>query len=292
MDAPAGRGRPSNLQALQARIRNLVAQGADQPVLENRLRRALANTVVGQMLPPGVVKGGTAMKLRMGEASSRFTPDLDAVRASDVTLENYLDELKARLRSGWQGFTGVVVALDGPQPLGVPPEYVMQPFEVKLSYESRSWLTVKFELGRDEIGSTRSPDYALPVDIAEAFVALGFQAPQPVPVLPVAHQIAQKLHACTSVTRDGTNDRAHDLVDLQLLVEGGNLDHADTTRTCERLFVARRSHSWPPVVKAYPSWPGIYAEAAAGLGVLPTVDEAVAWAAEFIDSLVRAGATA
>lgn len=31
----------------------------------------------------------------------------------------------------------------------------MQPFEIKLSYEGRHWLTVPFELGHDEIGSTR-----------------------------------------------------------------------------------------------------------------------------------------
>ena len=291
MAAASDRGRPANLQALQARIRNLVVKGTDHPMLENRLRRALANTVVGQMLPPGVVKGGTAMKLRIGEAGSRFTPDLDAARAADIPLEVYLDELEARLRSGWQGFTGLLVTLDGPQPVGVPPEYVMQPFEVKLSYESRSWLTVKFELGRDEIGSTRAPELALPDDIAKAFVALGFQAPEPIPVLPVAHQIAQKLHACTGVTRDGTNDRAHDLVDLQLLAELAPFDLVETARTCERLFAARRSHSWPPVVQSYASWPDIYAEAANGLGVLPTVEQAVAWVAELIDSLVRAGET-
>jgi len=53
-----------------------MARWRERPV--RRLRRALANTVVGQMLPPGVVKGGTAMKVRVGEAGSRFTPDLDA----------------------------------------------------------------------------------------------------------------------------------------------------------------------------------------------------------------------
>lgn len=38
------------------------------------VQRVVTNTVIGQMLPPGVVKGGTAIKLRVGESASRFTP--------------------------------------------------------------------------------------------------------------------------------------------------------------------------------------------------------------------------
>ena len=85
---------PTNLRSLEARVNNLARQRG-RPV--RRIQRAVANTVVGQMLPPGVVKGGTAMKLRVGEAASRFTPDLDASRMASVTLEHYLDELAGRL---------------------------------------------------------------------------------------------------------------------------------------------------------------------------------------------------
>jgi hypothetical protein len=42
-----------------------------------RIQRVIANTVVGQMIPSGVVKGGTGIKLRVGEWLSRFTPDFD-----------------------------------------------------------------------------------------------------------------------------------------------------------------------------------------------------------------------
>ena len=70
---------PSNLRSLQARIDNEAAS-RNQPV--RRIMRAVANVAVGQMLPPSVVKGGTAMKLRVGEPGSRFTPDFDASRSS------------------------------------------------------------------------------------------------------------------------------------------------------------------------------------------------------------------
>lgn len=72
---------PSNLRSLETRIANLV-KAQDRPI--RRLQRAVANTVIGQVLPPGVVKGGTAIKLRVGEGRSRFTLDFDAARHVDL----------------------------------------------------------------------------------------------------------------------------------------------------------------------------------------------------------------
>lgn len=57
-----------------------------------RARTVMANAIVGQMLPDGAVKGGSAIKLRFGESVTRFTTDLDVARAS--TLEEFLDELE------------------------------------------------------------------------------------------------------------------------------------------------------------------------------------------------------
>jgi hypothetical protein len=248
-----------------------------------RIQRAVANTVVGQMLPPGVVKGGTAMKLRVGEASSRFTPDLDASRMASVTLEHYLDELAGRLAVGRGGFTGTVEKLDPPRPEGVPDDYVMQPFLIRLAYTGRHWLTVRFELGHDEIGSTERRELHIAPDIVDLFATLGLDEPDPIPLLAVDHQIAQKLHACTAVNpAGGRNDRAHDLVDLQILAQDERLDMSVIGATSQRLFAARRSQQWPPTVVAYEGWDTIYAEAADGLDVLENVADAIAWANAFI----------
>ena len=55
---------PPNLRSLEQRIRNL------EPHDTGTLRRqiTMAMVVVGQMLPEGAVKGGTAMALRYGQA--------------------------------------------------------------------------------------------------------------------------------------------------------------------------------------------------------------------------------
>jgi hypothetical protein len=78
------------------------------------------------------------------------------------------------------------------------------------------------------------------------------------------------------------NDRAHDLVDLQILEQEETIDYAELREIGTRLFAARRAHEWPPTVVEYHNWGTIYAEAAEGLAVLPAVTEAVAWANDLI----------
>lgn len=47
-------------------------------------RMLMANTIVGQMLPDGAMKGGSAIKMRLGNAGTRFTSDLDIALATDL----------------------------------------------------------------------------------------------------------------------------------------------------------------------------------------------------------------
>lgn len=280
-------GPPPNVRSLQRRVENL-ARTQDRPV--RRLQRAISNTVVGQMLPAGVIKGGTALKLRLGESASRFTPDLDAARATSLTLDDYLDELEDRLEAGWGGFSGVVAVIEPRVPEDVPDEYAMRPFHIRLTYRGSHWLTVRFELGRDEIGSTAMADDRMATDILELFKLLGLPAPSPLPLMAVEHQLAQKLHACTYLNPEtGANERAHDLVDLQLLMEEEQVDLVELGDVARRLFAARRATTWPPMVRAHERWDTLYAEAAEGLAVIPNVGDAVDWANNLIQRVVEAG---
>ncbi len=96
-----------------------------------RRRTTMALVVVGQMLPAGAVKGGSAMALRYGGAT-RFTRDFDAACAGD--FESFRADFEERLQEGWSGFTGRLVERTPPQPAGIPLGYVMQPFDVKLDW--------------------------------------------------------------------------------------------------------------------------------------------------------------
>lgn len=112
----------------------------------------------------------------------------------------------------------------------MPPAYVMQPVEVTLVYQGGQWCTVKFELGRNEIGDAEQPDYQLADDLAELFTDVGLEPPKPVRVMRADHQIAQKLRGLRGRQRTGP------LVDLQLLDKGEGLDVTQVRATCVRLF--------------------------------------------------------
>jgi hypothetical protein len=264
--------RPNSRVNLDKAIERLFGTGAK--FIE--ARSLLANAVVGQFLPDGVAKGGSALKLRFGPLGFRATRDLDAARRGSI--EEFGRLLEERLRAGWNGFTGAVAPGRPAHPRGVPGEYVMRPFEVRLSYNGRPWCTVDLEVGHDEIGDADTPEYVLSPAVAAMFEALGFPAPSPVPLMPIPFQIAQKLHGAT----EPASRRAHDLVDLQLILAQGEPDWARTRAVCIRLFDYRRQQPWPPIVTPGADWPALYAAQAQGLPVLPTVEEAAAWTSRLI----------
>ncbi len=268
---------PPSVRSLEQRIRNL--EGSDSLALRRRV--AMALVVVGQMLPEGAIKGGSAMALRYGRRT-RFTRDLDAARVQP--LAQFRSDFEDSLAAGWAGFTGRLIERTAPRPTGVPTAYVMQPFDVKLDYQGRSWCTVTFELGHNEIGDADEPVYRLADDLAGLFTEVGFEAPKPVPVMRADHQVAQKLHA---VSETGS-ERAHDLVDLQLIYGGDELDLPQVRATCVRLFEYRSQQTWPPTIAAGESWRTLYATAAEDIDVLPDVDDAVAWATAFIERIDHA----
>jgi hypothetical protein len=264
---------PGSVNELRRRI---TAAAAARSSTVKRLQSLIVNVTLAQMLPPAAVKGGTGLKLRLGDAMTRQTPDLDAAFRGD--RDAFLTGLSANLRQGWGPFTGTVIEGRPRPPAGVPSAYVMQPYTVKLLFHGRPFGTVAVELGYDELEATTSEpiERVLAPEVLALFSELGLGTPAPVRVLPLHHQIAQKLHACT----EPGNERAHDLVDLQLLapLAGDGLAGA-TTR---RLFTFRRQHSWPALVIPGPTWTSLYADAAEGLDVLADLDAAIDWTNHYI----------
>lgn len=271
---------PVSVRSLEQRIRYL--EGSEGLALRRRMSMALV--VVGQMLPEGAVKGGSAMALRYGR-ETRFTQDLDAARVQ--SLSGFCSDFEDSLVTGWAGFTGRLVERLAPRPAAVPSAYVMQPFDVKLDYRGRPWCTVKFELGHNELGDADRPEYQLSNSLARLFTEVGLEEPQPVPVMRADHQVAQKLHATSSPG----SERAKDLVDLQLLDKGENLDFIQVAETCVRLFDYRRQQPWPPTIQIGDQWDSLYHEAAEDIDVLPTVEGAVMWVNELIQSIAASSRT-
>lgn len=145
--------RPNSRRNLDIAIDRLCASTGDEP---GRVKRLLATAIVGQMLPDGAAKGGNALKIRFGKDATRFSRDLDTARAP--SLGDYIARLEDVLAMGWCGFTGVVVPREPASPKGVPAACVMRPFEIKIAYNGKSWMTLPLEVGHNEIGDADNPD--------------------------------------------------------------------------------------------------------------------------------------
>ena len=220
---------------------------------------------------------------RYGENRTRYTRDVDTARISE--LDDYIAALEKALEQGWNGFTGTLVKVEPAKPKDVPAIYVMAPFDVKLSYCGRPWQTVRVEIGHNEIGDAVDGEPCLPQELSDAFEQLSFPFPRPLPVMNLSYQIAQKLHA---VSEEGS-ERAHDLIDLQLIVSLSDLNLADLRLKCVRLFDYRRAQAWPPHVKMTDTWDAIYNAALETVrdksSLLPNVSEAVDWVNRLIEKI-------
>ena len=249
----------------------------------NELRLLMANAIVAQMIGDGVIKGGSGIKFRYGNVKTRATMDLDTAWRTD--LNTFLEGLRTRLTEGWNGFSGEIRILRPASPKGIPFEYVMQPCEVKLSYRSRPWFTVQLEVGHNEIGDAdESEMISIPAALADLFSYLGIPPPAALPMMKLEYQVAQKLHG---VTAPGSK-RAHDLIDLQLIMANGNVDIERLHDFCRKLFTYRKGHHWPPKMVKGDEWGNIYAAQSREINVLPNVDEAVAWANALIERIDNA----
>lgn len=146
----------------------------------------------------------------------------------------------------------------------------------------KSWLTVPLEIGHNEIGDAEEIKMDLAGDVAKLFREIGLPEPDPVPLMPLHHQIAQKLHALT----EPKSMRAHDLIDLQIIMKEEQIDLTRVCETCEKLFSYRQAQVWPAQVVQYKGWDTLYEEQRGDLDILQNVSDAVKWANNLIEAIV------
>lgn len=251
-------GRPGNLAHLERLINVWSRSDTDAGATAGRLRRLVAVSALAEILdslddgnPHFAFKGGASMEIRFG-AAARASRDVDAL--TDVGFDHAFSEIAARLRQGWEGFTGRLTDRTEITRAGVIP--APQRCRIKLAYRDKPFATIDFELGRAEAGSFRLLE-RIPNAIDLDRVQLGPSGE--VIVLGVHYQIAQKLHACTEIPSEGTNPRVHDLYDILLLAGIAEQDGLHRTRdACEDTFAHRARHAWPPIVPDWSDWPQLW----------------------------------
>jgi len=264
--------RPNTRTNLDKAIQRLYGQTIDFV----NIRSLMANVIVGQFIPGAVAKGGSALKLRFGDLATRVTTDFDI--SFKESIDSVISTLREGLKRGWNGFDGEVVTQKPMRPKGIREAYVMKPYSVKLRYNNAPWCTVQLEIAFNEIGDADVADFEMSDEIPKVFESLGFPAPDPVPLMPLEYQIAQKLHGATE---DGS-ERAHDLIDLQIVAVRGLPNLRKLKAVCRRLFAYRKKQSWPAKVVKNKDWDAIYSEERGSLPVLASMDAAIAWANDLI----------
>ena len=277
--------RPSNLGSLRDRLA-LAARWEGVPF--GRLQRHVAVLVVAEFMasltdtggfPAILVKGGSALEFRCGVSRSRASRDVDAVTGHDLHV--LLQELAVAASRGWQGFTG---ALTEPEAIDVP-ELAVKPlrFTVKVKYAGAPFVSVPVEVSPAEAGNADEVEWAT----SSALELVGLPMATPVPCMTIPWQVGQKLHAVTTKLSDGRpNDRAHDLVDLQILEALAPAESlADIRRACLAVFEVRAQQHWPPQVAVPAHWASIYTaalESVPEMGFAVDVHQAAAQVNAFI----------
>jgi hypothetical protein len=240
-----------------------------------RARVMLCTLIVSQMLPDAVaIKGGMGIKLRFGERGTRATSDLDLSTCSRG--EEFEQVFRARLAEGWGtvppskgerrrspdapdrvAFTASVRVAKLHDPGLARPEYVMHPYRVSIAFLGNAWGALDVEVSDPEIGLHAHPRKEIDGELAWFGGYFSFGELQPVELVDLEYQIAQKIHAVT----DPAYERAHDLVDLQILwnVEP---DLPLLNRLCVGTFGWRNQQLWPPLpLRQMEGWALAYADA-------------------------------
>ncbi len=283
---------PVNLRALRDR---LTAAAKREGVVFGRLQHHVGVLIVTQFMgsltdeqgePFLLVKGGASLELRRGIPGSRTSRDLDTVIRGDMHAVH--ERLADAGAEGWEGFTAVFT----PAVTFEVPGLVSNPhrFTAKLSYQGKPFVSVPIEASPIEAGNADGYDRIT----SEALTLVGLPNSAAVPCMTLPWQIAQKIHACSAaVEPPRSNDRAHDLVDLQLL-EAIVADEplGETRSACVAVFEARAKHDWPPRLTAPPHWGPIYSRALEGLddlGLASTIGEALERVQALIDNIEAGG---
>lgn len=240
------------------------------------------------------VKGGVSLELRLSN-KARATKDIDIILHHDDILSAFDSAITEPAPAGG-ATTAVVATYEGfafqRKGTVIDLGHDAMRFELGVAYKGTAWTTISVDLAQPELGDV-APEPVKAIDLG----AVGLTGPSEIPCLPLAHQIAQKLHGMTKPMPEGRrNERVKDLVDVVLL-EPYVEDLPVLRAACVAVFEGRGTHTWPPTLVPPDEWRVEFAVLATDMEMgIADIDIAIGAVRAFLDRIERAassiGATA
>lgn len=267
--------------ALEARLNEAArARGQGSPARLRKLvvvDRLLARL---QVVAPGrwVVKGGVALDLRLGDRA-RATNDLDLTWPDprETTTAHLIAAATLALDDG---FDFTIERINEPAPEG---ETDLSRYRVTAELAGRRFETMTLDIGGDD-PLPAAPDLIASLDL------LGFAgvAGVTVPVVPLATQLAEKVHASTATYGGGrASSRVKDLIDIVLIADLGELQAGPARTVLAETFGRRATHALPATFPKPPTgWTVAYRRLALELDLEPELDAGHQLAAALLDPLL------
>lgn len=228
-----------------------------------------------------LLKGGFALDVRLS-GRARTTRDIDLAWRNDLheVLDALLDAGQVDLRDFFV-FAIERTALDSGRMGGAIR------FRVEASVAGRTFDTFLLDVGRADETQLHSETLTLPPLLAFAGVE-----PASVLAVPLAAQIAEKLHAYARIYEGGRpSSRVKDLVDLVLVANEFSIRANDVRTAIDAVFATRASGPIPAQVPDPPdAWRVPYRSLASALGESPDLSHGHSVVARMLNPILS-GAT-
>ena len=236
---------------------------------------------------PWLLKGGYAMELRIQFA--RATKDLDLTLHDGTGLSKNPKErreevramLQEAMRARLDDFFEFLIGEAREDLEGAPEGGSRYPIQAQMDGRDFARFPVDVGIGDEVIEP-------LEVVTGKDWLGFGGIAPPSFPIISAEQQFAEKLHAYTLPRGERTNTRTKDMIDMMLLIRGGNLEQEKTAAAIRATFKRRATHEVPRKLDSPPAeWAPVFDALAKECGVAMTMKEGFEVTREFIATLER-----
>jgi len=234
-----------------------------------------------------VLKGGVALDHRLGDRA-RATNDIDLGRRDNIAAAT--TDLQEAAKVDLGDYLSYAIRLFSDLP-DLREEGVAARYHAQVTLGGRPFENTVIDIGFDAPPAEQI-DYLVGRDLL-SFAGL---PAVPIPTLPLAHHIAEKVHAYTGVYgREGRGStRVKDLIDLALIATSSTIEGSALAAALEATFARRGKHVLPSALPAPPReppmgqiWSVAYTKMARDIGLDPRLAHGHATAARFVDPVLN-----